>query len=137
MIVNRALVNDMRKIFQYFRGKVVSFEPETIENRIPAVKGGKSWLMRRHCDRNLRLIIPSGPPMYSLSARVPGALTAAITAAELGLEVLVIEKGHLWGGTSATSGGTPVDSLYPAHGPSRRRGLARRSIRIPKCADRR
>ena len=35
-----------------------------------------------------------------------GALTAAITAAELGLEVLVIEKGHLWGGTSATSGGT-------------------------------
>ena len=39
MIVNRALVNDMRKIFQYFREKVVSFEPETIENRIPAVKG--------------------------------------------------------------------------------------------------
>ncbi|MGI9322956.1 MAG: FAD-binding protein, partial [Pseudomonadales bacterium] len=35
-----------------------------------------------------------------------GALTAAITAADLGLEVLVIEKSHLWGGTSATSGGT-------------------------------
>ena len=35
-----------------------------------------------------------------------GALTAANTAAELGLQVLVIEKGHLWGGTSATSGGT-------------------------------
>ena len=35
-----------------------------------------------------------------------GALTAAATAAELGLDTLVIEKGHLWGGTSATSGGT-------------------------------
>ncbi len=35
-----------------------------------------------------------------------GALTAAVTAAELGIEALVIEKGHLWGGTSATSGGT-------------------------------
>ena len=35
-----------------------------------------------------------------------GALTAAITAADLGLQVMVIEKGHLWGGTSATSGGT-------------------------------
>lgn len=35
-----------------------------------------------------------------------GALTAALTAADLGLEVLVIEKSHLWGGTSATSGGT-------------------------------
>ena len=35
-----------------------------------------------------------------------GALTAALVAAELGVEPLVIEKGHLWGGTSATSGGT-------------------------------
>ena len=35
-----------------------------------------------------------------------GALTAAVTAAELGLDTLVIEKGNLWGGTSATSGGT-------------------------------
>ena len=35
-----------------------------------------------------------------------GALTAALTAAELGLQPLVIEKAHLWGGTSATSGGT-------------------------------
>ena len=35
-----------------------------------------------------------------------GALTAAVTAAELGLQAMVIEKGHLWGGTSATSGGT-------------------------------
>lgn len=35
-----------------------------------------------------------------------GALTAAVTAAQLGLETLVIEKGHMWGGTSATSGGT-------------------------------
>ena len=33
-------------------------------------------------------------------------LTAALTASELGAEPLVIEKGHLWGGTSATSGGT-------------------------------
>ena len=31
-----------------------------------------------------------------------GALTSAITAAEHGLDTLVIEKGHLWGGTSAT-----------------------------------
>lgn len=35
-----------------------------------------------------------------------GGLTAALTAAELGCKPLVIEKGHLWGGTSATSGGT-------------------------------
>ena len=35
-----------------------------------------------------------------------GALTAALTGAHLGLETLVIEKGNLWGGTSATSGGT-------------------------------
>ena len=35
-----------------------------------------------------------------------GALTSALTAAEHGLDALVIEKGHLWGGTSATSGGT-------------------------------
>ena len=35
-----------------------------------------------------------------------GALTAALTANELGLEAMIIEKGHLWGGTSATSGGT-------------------------------
>ena len=35
-----------------------------------------------------------------------GALTAALTAAELGLRPMVAEKGHLWGGTSATSGGT-------------------------------
>lgn len=35
-----------------------------------------------------------------------GALTAAVTASGLGLDTLVIEKGHLWGGTSATSGGT-------------------------------
>ena len=35
-----------------------------------------------------------------------GALTAALAGAHLGLSVLVIEKSHLWGGTSATSGGT-------------------------------
>ncbi len=35
-----------------------------------------------------------------------GALTAALVAAERGTEALVIEKAHLWGGTSATSGGT-------------------------------
>ena len=35
-----------------------------------------------------------------------GGLTAALVASELGAHPLVIEKGHLWGGTSATSGGT-------------------------------
>lgn len=35
-----------------------------------------------------------------------GALTSALTGAHLGLDALVIEKGTLWGGTSATSGGT-------------------------------
>lgn len=34
-----------------------------------------------------------------------GALVAALRAAKAGAEVLVIEKGALWGGTSATSGG--------------------------------
>ncbi|MGA0073046.1 MAG: FAD-dependent oxidoreductase [Steroidobacteraceae bacterium] len=33
-------------------------------------------------------------------------LTAALTAADAGAQVLIIEKGHLFGGTSATSGGT-------------------------------
>ncbi|MFC0305877.1 FAD-dependent oxidoreductase [Rhizorhabdus histidinilytica] len=34
-----------------------------------------------------------------------GALVAALRAAKAGAEVLVVEKGALWGGTSATSGG--------------------------------
>jgi 3-oxosteroid 1-dehydrogenase len=34
-----------------------------------------------------------------------GALVAALRAARAGAEVLVVEKGALWGGTSATSGG--------------------------------
>ena len=33
-------------------------------------------------------------------------LTAALAAADRGADVLIIEKGHLFGGTSATSGGT-------------------------------
>ena len=33
-------------------------------------------------------------------------LTAALAAADRGAKVLIIEKGHLFGGTSATSGGT-------------------------------
>ena len=33
-------------------------------------------------------------------------LTAALTAADQGVKVLIIERGHLFGGTSATSGGT-------------------------------
>ena len=34
-----------------------------------------------------------------------GGLTAALRAAQTGAKVLVVEKGALWGGTSATSGG--------------------------------
>lgn len=34
-----------------------------------------------------------------------GALVAALRAAKAGADVLVVEKGELWGGTSATSGG--------------------------------
>lgn len=34
-----------------------------------------------------------------------GALVAALRAAKAGADVLVVEKGSLWGGTSATSGG--------------------------------
>ena len=33
-------------------------------------------------------------------------LTAALTAAHHGAKVVILERGHLWGGTSATSGGT-------------------------------
>ena len=43
-----------------------------------------------------RLVVGSGA----------GALTAALVASELGATPLVIEKGTLWGGTSASSGGT-------------------------------
>ncbi len=35
-----------------------------------------------------------------------GALTAALTAKQLGADTEIIEKSHLWGGTSASSGGT-------------------------------
>ncbi|MDT0574974.1 FAD-dependent oxidoreductase [Croceicoccus sp. F390] len=48
-----------------------------------------------------------------------GGLVAALRAAEGGADVLVIEKGSLWGGTSATSGGgiwIPGSSLAAAAG---------------------
>src|SRR3984885_12009716 len=42
--------------------------------------------------------------------------TAALRACELGLSVLIIEKAHKYGGTSATSGGV---LWIPNHGPSK------------------
>ncbi len=65
----------------------------------------------------------------------PGALTAAVTAAELGLQAMVIEKGHLWGGTSATSGGT---LWIPCSRHMAEAGVPvfpRRRIRLPKRSD--
>ena len=48
-----------------------------------------------------------------------GALTAAVTAAELGGQVIVIEKSEVYGGTSATSGGgiwIPCNHHQAEHG---------------------
>ncbi len=48
-----------------------------------------------------------------------GAMTAALCAARAGLEVLIIEKGATYGGTSATSGGglwIPCNHLMPGVG---------------------
>ncbi|MBM4212298.1 MAG: FAD-dependent oxidoreductase [Gammaproteobacteria bacterium] len=53
---------------------------------------------------------PTSLPDQQTEALVVGSgasgLTAALTAADQGAKVLIIEKGHLFGGTSATSGGT-------------------------------
>lgn len=46
-----------------------------------------------------------------------GALTAAVTAAIAGLDVLVVEKNHIFGGTSATSGGAIWIPRAPEHTP--------------------
>lgn len=53
---------------------------------------------------------PASLPAVQTEVLVVGSgasgLTAALTAADQGAKVLIIEKGHLFGGTSATSGGT-------------------------------
>lgn len=53
---------------------------------------------------------PTALPEVTTDVLVVGSgasgLTAALTAADQGAQVLIIERGHLFGGTSATSGGT-------------------------------
>jgi len=53
---------------------------------------------------------PTALPELTTDVLVVGSgasgLTAALTAADQGSKVLIIERGHLFGGTSATSGGT-------------------------------
>ena len=67
----------------------------------------------KHKTTSNRRLMPSDTlanPLWSTDVLIvgsgAGALTAAITASDLGVDTLVIEKSHLWGGTSATSGGT-------------------------------
>jgi len=54
-----------------------------------------------------------------------GGLSAAVTAAKLGLKVLVVEKEDVYGGTTARSGGW---LWIPCNGPSAREGIVQDSV---------
>ena len=52
-----------------------------------------------------------------------GALVAALVARSRGLDVLVVEKTELVGGSTAMSGGGDMDPEQPAHASRRRARL--------------